>query len=1047
MGFSDSWRFLHPDEKEFTWSRSNPPSAKRLDYVLVSETLVCALNDSYIKTIGFTDHRLVVSKLIFSPFRYGKGMYKINTSLLKDKDYCSFITKLIHKTLNDYHDLNPHLQWEMVKHEVKEVSYQYSRFKSSESAREEVRLGDQLHQLEKSMIVDPGDGSLHVKISEIRSQLEIRELERARGAAMRAGMKFVEDGEKSTKFFLALEKYRSQSNTIKKLEDPHGRKITNEKAIVDEIGKHFEKIYNATNITYEHASETIDNFFNDLSLPGLDESDRQSLDAPLTQGEFATALKSMNSGSVPGSDGIPAEWYKCFWPHIREPLLECYDYSFQSNLLCESERVGVISLSHKGKDLCTESLSNWRPISLTNADYKILAKVLSLRLNLVIDELIGQQQQGFSKGRNISYVHRQIDDLLELHRNSKVQGILLAIDFKQAFDSLSMNCVLKTLEVFGFGKDFIRWINILNTDRLACIKNGGHVSNHFRMDCGVRQGCPISPQLFVLAVELLAQKIIQDGTIQGLNPGNSSKSAKISQYADDTSLFLKNINDMKQVILHLKDFSEFSGLVLNYNKSFAMSTIGVPIDTGDIPLKFKNTLKILGIYFSNSKSAGELEENWSPRIFNVMRLFERWSRRNLSLIGKIQILKTFALSQFVFVMQSIALPKDVLDQINRLFFRFLWKRKFSNKRAFEKVKRKVMYNDVEDGGLNMVDIHRMQDSFILRWAEVVLTPGPELWKENALLFFKDLGGKLVFKSKVLPNDFKGLNMVPSVFWRMVLVKWLSHSGYIQTNTLSLNDPINNNNNIVFKDRTLLLISCVRRGAAAVKDVLMNNLIMSYGDFDNKFGSFPGSQLDYNVIFNALHKLNLNALNNDDDFYFQGNVVGNIGRKLFYDLLHVKESPLCVGLWKRKYGIDIDVKHWKIISDLKESRLKALSWKILNNIYPTNILLQKMKIAPSNKCKFCNEVDFMEHFFFACRTVLPLWKEVEKDIQVICGKFIPIKEHMVLCGVPVLAGVNQEVLEQVNHILAVGKLTISKYKYGKVRHIIEIYEMQKCLRNI
>ena len=195
-------------------------------------------------------------------------------------------------------------------------------------------------------------------------------------------------------------------------------------------------------------------------------------------------------------------------------------------------------------------MDNWRPISLLNTDYKLLAKIFSIRLNRVIQKLIGKQQFGFLKGRQISHIHRIIDDVLNLQRKSKLPGIILALDFKQAFDAINVHCILKSLEIFGFGPNFIKWIKILNSDRKSCVKNGGYVSETFSMANGVRQGCPISPQLFLLAVEILAQKIQQDVTIKGLNPhGGNSK--KITQFADDVTLFLKDLMDFRICNSHL----------------------------------------------------------------------------------------------------------------------------------------------------------------------------------------------------------------------------------------------------------------------------------------------------------------------------------------------------------------------------------------------------------------------------------------------------------------------------------------------------------------
>ena len=408
LNLTDCWRILHPTEKVFTWSKQNPSSARRLDYIFVGENLASSLIESHIKTIGFSDHRIVISKFEFVPFKNGKGIYKINTSLLKDPQYCRLITLEIHETLDEYNDLDPHLRWEMVKHNVRESSQHYSRIKARERSDENNKLKEKLQTLETQLAKDANDEDIWRQVYEIKKKLELTELDKARGAALRAGIKYIEEGEKCTKYFLSLEKSRSQANTIKKLKNHNGVETRTGSEIVEEIGLHFEKIYNQNSNSFEFVSNSIDNFCENLVLPSLDEFEMQFCDASISEAEVVTALRSMSNGSSPGLDGISAEWYKMFWPHVRESMLECFDHSFDIGFLSESERVGVISLVHKGKDLSKDSLSNWRPISLTNVDYKILAKVMSLRLNTVIDKLIGEQQKGFIKGRQISQIHRKL---------------------------------------------------------------------------------------------------------------------------------------------------------------------------------------------------------------------------------------------------------------------------------------------------------------------------------------------------------------------------------------------------------------------------------------------------------------------------------------------------------------------------------------------------------------------------------------------------------------------------------------------------------------
>ena len=128
LGFVDSWRMLHPSDKEFTWSRANPPSARRLDYIFTGEAIGCFITKSIIKSICFTDHRLMITSFEVSPFKYSKGHYKLNTSLLRDANYCNMIVKIINETFEEYNCVDAHLRWEMIKCNIKETSQQYSRF-------------------------------------------------------------------------------------------------------------------------------------------------------------------------------------------------------------------------------------------------------------------------------------------------------------------------------------------------------------------------------------------------------------------------------------------------------------------------------------------------------------------------------------------------------------------------------------------------------------------------------------------------------------------------------------------------------------------------------------------------------------------------------------------------------------------------------------------------------------------------------------------------------------------------------------------------------
>ena len=141
----------------------------------------------------------------------------------------------------------------------------------------------------------------------------------------------------------------------------------------------------------------------------------------------------------------------------------------------------------------------------------------------------------------------------------------LFIDFKKAFDTLDWNFLFKTLEVLNFGPQIVRWINTFYNDCSSCVMNNGYASWFFKLQRGVRQGCPLSGALFVLCAEILANAIRQDKTISGIKIFD--REFKISQYADDTTVF---VSDLENLFKLLNAFQKCSGLEINKSKNEGM---------------------------------------------------------------------------------------------------------------------------------------------------------------------------------------------------------------------------------------------------------------------------------------------------------------------------------------------------------------------------------------------------------------------------------------------------------------------------------------------
>ena len=210
----------------------------------------------------------------------------------------------------------------------------------------------------------------------------------------------------------------------------------------------------------------------------------------------------------------------------------------------------------------------------------------------------------------------------------------------------------------------------------------------------------------MLAVEILAIKSRNSGII-GIELHklkDLENSIKCRQLPDDTSLFLKDENDINSASNVIEEFYSFSGLKLNSHKTKLMKTGRHIQDDIDTPFKIVDKIKILGVVFENGKRATDIDKNWTGRTEKLTRIIQLWSKTDLNIMGKIVIVKCFLVSQLTYVMQSISLPEKVLIDVNRLFYRFIWQKRFSNRKAFEKVKRVIMEGNLEDGGLKMVNV-------------------------------------------------------------------------------------------------------------------------------------------------------------------------------------------------------------------------------------------------------------------------------------------------------------------------------------------------------
>ena len=223
------------------------------------------------------------------------------------------------------------------------------------------------------------------------------------------------------------------------------------------------------------------------------------LASPLTVGELWISVSGMKNGKSPGSDGLPREFYQNFWSVLGPDLRDVFDAAFQNGMLSPSQSTGVITLLPKSGDPLDPG--NKRPITLLNVDYKILAKTMCNRLATVMPDLVGPLQTCAVRGHSIQQNLWLLRDLISFVMDRDVPCALLSLDQEKAFDMVDHGFMFKVLSTFGLNTCFIKWIKLLYTDVSSFVTVNGFPSDPFSIQRGVRQGCPLSPLLYVLVSE------------------------------------------------------------------------------------------------------------------------------------------------------------------------------------------------------------------------------------------------------------------------------------------------------------------------------------------------------------------------------------------------------------------------------------------------------------------------------------------------------------------------------------------------------------------
>ena len=271
---------------------------------------------------------------------------------------------------------------------------------------------------------------------------------------------------------------------------------------------------------------------NNFEIPKLTDNEARICDGKLTVDECYRSLQLFESNKSPGNGGLTVEFYRGFWNILGNLMVDSLNYSYDYGELSNSQKEAIITLIEK-KDKDKRDLSHWRPISLINVDVKIGSKAIAKRLEKVLPNIIHYNQCAYVKGRTIAV--RTIEDVMEFSQRYNLEGRMICIDFKKAFDTVGGDFLFRTLTSFGFGPSFLQWIHTFYNNISSCVINNSFSTQPFAVERGVRQGDPLSAYLFIIVLEILCIRVRSSKDIRGIKV--DKEEIRLSLFADDLTVF------------------------------------------------------------------------------------------------------------------------------------------------------------------------------------------------------------------------------------------------------------------------------------------------------------------------------------------------------------------------------------------------------------------------------------------------------------------------------------------------------------------------------
>lgn len=1000
----DTWRAHNTSHKEFTFYSHPHKSYARLDYIYTTPIILANSNKAMIYPCVWSDHQVTSFTTEFIGLAPTPYIWRLNEALLSDILVESDTAKSIEEyfSLNALPDTPPSILWTAHKAVIRGKLISIASSHNKNHRQRILTLTTELDRIYKDT-EKLGLESTRKTIDQKRLDLDSLLSSKIEKELRWSKAKILLHNNTSSTLFARKLNQSTRPTHVYKLSSSTGHPTSHPK----EVLRIFEQFYSSLlSPNPNHPSPADDAWFQDLHIPSLSASQVEKLNAPVTTSEVLNVIKSLRSGSAPGPDGFSAIYYKKFAPLLSPSLVQLFNWILQGGDFPEEMLLANMSLIPKpNKNHLLPQ--NYRPISVMNIDVKIFSRILADRLASIISTLISPFQSGFIPHRFITDNIRLATNIIQDSNLNSRKLFLLGLDIHKAFDSVSWKYLNSLLQRMGFRDEFLQGFSALYANPKTRIKIPGCNSEFFPIGRGTRQGCPLSPLIFALALEPLAIAILNNQNISGYTKGPSSY--KFCMYADDVLLFLTNPHiSIPNLLQTLSYFAGVSGLRVNVSKSIALPLGFSPTKLQQFKQTFHFVWKESSLSYLGIDLAGDLSKlfdyNYPPMISKLKKTLHSWSQLRISFLGRITALRMVILPRLLYLFRSlpIRVSKSYLHTIQTFMNKFIWQNKAP------RFAKEVLYRSSKSGGLGVPRIwHYYIACRLAQQAQWNIRDSKVPWVkfEQDSISPLYLPG-LMWSSGPLLTEVSNKNLIVKVslaLWNRYKDKYnlISHPSLGASYIGDPRFPTAFSHPEVFEIWT-------QHNLITLKDFLINSKFTSFESLksrhlipDREFYHFlqirhffqkhyPTPPSDHSTLY--------------EDLCHTAPRQKGLISQIHSSLVAVEDSPPLKyrSQWEHDLALDQNTIDWdrgwtNICKSSKSLSIKETAIKLMTRWYYTPTRIQKIYPQSSPQCfRGCTQLGTYLHIFWECEKLQPTWTEVLKLIDRLVGNPINLTfQHCIL----------------------------------------------------